>query len=210
MSLVDSTDDLSDSSCDKSERDKTGNNSDSGMSATQNSVSSTESVLSLHPDDIEFDEKCTSLLAKNIMKSQNGQSINAVKAFARHKLLESVNGHKVRIGVIGEVGSGKSTLIREIFGGGQLNEPTSDNRKSISYKYPKHKNIIFTEIPSVTSTRRTDREDYLTKMKIDSFDLILLITDSHIREWSMWLGRQLGEAGKYFIFTSTYYCSSLN
>jgi hypothetical protein len=55
MSLVDSTDDLSDSSC-SAERDKTGNNSDSGNS-TQNSVSSTESVLSLHPDDIEFDEK---------------------------------------------------------------------------------------------------------------------------------------------------------
>ena len=47
------TDDLSDSSC--NERDKAGDNSDSGNS-TQNSVSSTESVLSLHPDDIEFDD----------------------------------------------------------------------------------------------------------------------------------------------------------
>jgi len=200
MSLVDSTDDLSDSSC--NEPDKSGDNSDSGNS-TQNSVSSTGSVLSLHPDDIEFDEKCTNLLAKNIMKSQNGQSITAVKQFARQKLLESVNGHKVRIGVIGEAGSGKSTLIREIFGGATLNEPTSDNRKSISYKYPKHKNITFTEIPSVTSTRRTDREDYLTKMKIDSFDLILLLTDSHIREWSMWLGRQLTESEVPFFYVRT-------
>jgi predicted GTPase len=201
MSLVDSsTDDLSDSSC--NERDKAGDNSDSGNS-TQNSVSSTESVLSLHPDDIEFDEKCTNLLAKNIMKSTNGQSILAVKEFARQKLIESVNGTKVKVGVIGEIGSGKSTLIKEIFGGGFLDEPTSDNRKSISYKYPKHKNITFTEIPSVTSTRRTDREDYMTKMKIGSFDLILLLTDTHIREWSMWLGRQLGEHDVPFFYVRT-------
>jgi len=200
MSLVDSTDDLSDASC--GERDKSGSNSDSGNS-TQNSVSSTESVLSLHPDDIEFDEKCTNLLAKSIMKCSNGQSITAVKEFARQKLFEAIKGTKVRIGVIGEIGCGKSTLIQEIFGGGELKKNTSDHQKAISYKYPKHKNITFTEIPHVTSTRRQDREDYIDKMKIKSFDLILMLTDTHIREWSMWLGRQLVDDDLPFFYIRT-------
>merc|ERR1712130_390359 len=137
------------------------------------------------------------------MKSTNGQSISAVKEFARQKLIESVNGTKVKIAVVGEIGCGKSTLIREIFGGGKLKEPTSDSRKSISYKYPKHKNITFTEIPSVTSTRRADREEYMKNMKILKFDLILLVTDSHIREWSMWLGRQLGDSEMPFFYVRT-------
>lgn len=203
MSLsCDSTGDLSDSSC--SEPEKAGNNSDSGNS-TQNSVSSTESVLSLHPDDIEFDQKCTNLLSKNLMKCSNGQSILAIKDFARAKLYESVNGHKVKVGVIGDIGCGKTSLIREIFGGGDIvfDKPTSNSVKSISYKYPNHNNITFTEIPSITSTRRVDREEYVDKMKLRGFDLILVLTDSHIREWSMWLGRQLRESEVPFFYVRT-------
>lgn len=176
--------------------------SDSGNSSID-SYSSTDSVFSVHPNEIDFDDKCTTLLARTIMKCPDGKSINAVKEFARKKLVESVNGHTVKIGIIGEIGCGKSTLIKEIFGGAELKGNTSDSRRPISYQYPNHENIIFTEIPSVVSTRRTDREDYMDKIKIGMYDLILLLTDSHIREWSMWLGRQLNEAGIGFFYVRT-------
>jgi len=97
--VSDSTEDLSGSESttavsNSSKTAQSGHNSDSGNS-TENSVASTESVLSLHPDDLDFDEKCTSALAKNIVKSNNSQCILAVKEYARDKLVQAVNGYKV-------------------------------------------------------------------------------------------------------------------
>jgi hypothetical protein len=97
--ISDSTEDLSGSESttalsNSSKTAQSGHNSDSGNS-TENSVASTESVLSLHPDDLDFDEKCTSALAKNIVKSNNSQCILAVKEYARDKLVQAVNGYKV-------------------------------------------------------------------------------------------------------------------
>ena len=92
--ISDSTEDLSGSESNSSKMAQSGHNSDSGNS-TENSVASTESVLSLHPDDLDFDEKCTSALAKNIVKSNNSQCILAVKEYARDKLVQAVNGYKV-------------------------------------------------------------------------------------------------------------------
>lgn len=206
--ISDSTEDLSGSESttalsNSSKTAQSGHNSDSGNS-TENSVASTESVLSLHPDDLDFDEKCTSALAKNIVKSNNSQCILAVKEYARDKLVQAVNGYKVRIAIIGELGAGKTTLIKEIFGGGPLKEAKSSKDKpTTSYKYPNHKNITFTEIPHVSSTRRADREEYMKNMKLYNFDLVLLLTDSHIREWSMWLGRQFNEKEIPFFYVRT-------
>lgn len=55
----------------------------------------------------------------------------------------------------------------------------------------------------MSSTRRADREEYMKNMKLYNFDLVLLLTDSHIREWSMWLGRQFNEKEIPFFYVRT-------
>jgi len=43
----------------------------------------------------------------------------------------------------------------------------------------------------------------MKNMKLYHFDLVLLLTDSHIREWSMWLGRQFNEKEIPFFYVRT-------
>jgi hypothetical protein len=58
------------SSSNESSTRSSDHSSDSGV-ATENSDSSTSSVLSLAPDDIHFDDICTNLLAKHIMRNEH-------------------------------------------------------------------------------------------------------------------------------------------
>jgi len=57
-------------------------------------VSETSS-FTIHPDDSAFDDICTDLLAKHVMKNKAG--IRAVTDIAKFKLKESLAGVKVRV-----------------------------------------------------------------------------------------------------------------
>ena len=153
------------------------------------------SSFTIHPDDAAFDEICTDLLAKHVMKNKAG--IRAVTDIARFKLKESLAGVKVKLGFVGEPGSGKTALIESIFG--RSITKTSKRNESASYetyKFPGWKNIKFAEIPAVKSHRRVEREEYMEEMKIKGFDLIVIVTENHIREWAMWMARELKTLGK--------------
>ena len=153
------------------------------------------SSISIHPDDAAFDDICTDLLAKHVMKNKAG--IRAVTDIARFKLKESLAGVKVKVGFIGEPSCGKTSLIEAIFGE-EISKKSKEN-DSVQYethKFPGWKNIKFAEIPAVTSHRRLERKKYLEDMKIKGYDLIVIVTENHIREWAMWMARELKDLGK--------------
>lgn len=131
---------------------------------------------------------------------KNKAGIRAVTDIARFKLKESLAGVKVKVGFVGEPSSGKTSLIEAIFGKEvSKKSKEKDSVKYETYKFPGWKNIKFAEIPAVTSHRRLEREEYLEEMKIKGYDLIVIVTENHIREWAMWLARELKDLGKIII-----------
>jgi len=191
-------------------RTKVGYDSDQNTKSTSSSSESnaTEQIsetssFTIHPDDAAFDDICTDLLAKHVMKNKAG--IRAVTDIAKFKLKESLAGVKVKLGFVGEPGSGKTSLIESIFGE-EIPEKKLEKKKGEPYKtfkYPGWRNIKFAEIPAVKTHRRVEREEYLETMNIKGFDLIVIVTENHIREWAMWMARELEKLDIPFIFVRT-------
>lgn len=131
---------------------------------------------------------------------KNKAGIRAVTDIARYKLKESLAGVKVKVGFVGEPGSGKTALIESIFGR-PIDKKSKRNEtvKYETYKFPGWKNIKFAEIPAVTTHRRLERAEYIENMKIKGFDLIIIVTENHIREWAIWMARELKALGKTIV-----------
>ena len=130
---------------------------------------------------------------------KNKAGIRAVTDIAKFKLKESLAGVKVKLGFVGEPGSGKTSLIESIFGE-EIPEKKLEKKKGEPYKtfkYPGWRNIKFAEIPAVKTHRRVEREEYLETMNIKGFDLIVIVTENHIREWAMWMTRELEKLGMF-------------
>merc|ERR1712157_321654 len=96
----------------KFEQGKQGTSSSSESNLTEHA--SETSSFTIHPDDAAFDDICTDLLAKHVIKNKAG--IRAVTDIAKFKLKESLAGVKVKVGFVGEPGCGKTSLIEAIFG----------------------------------------------------------------------------------------------
>ena len=107
---------------------------------------------------------------------KNKAGIRAVTDIARYKLKESLAGVKVKVGFVGEPGSGKTALIESIFGRSiDKKSKRNESVKYETYKFPGWKNIKFAEIPAVTTHRRIEREEYIDNMKIKGFDFAVPI-----------------------------------
>lgn len=182
--------------------DQTKSTSSSSESNVTEPVSETSS-FTIHPDDSAFDDICTDLLAKHVMKNKAG--IRAVTDIAKFKLKESLAGVKVKVGFVGEPGCGKTSLIEAIFGQEipARKMEKEKNKDYMTFKYPGWRNIKFAEIPAVKTHRRVEREKYLEAMNITGYDLIVIVTENHIREWAMWMARELEKQEIPFIFVRT-------
>ena len=169
----------------------------SWVRSNSNKPVSETSSFTIHPDDSAFDDICTDLLAKHVMKNKAG--IRAVTDIAKFKLKESLAGVKVKVGFVGEPGCGKTSLIEAIFGeeipAKKMEKKKQENKEYMTFKYPGWRNIKFAEIPAVKTHRRVEREAYLEAMNITGYDLIVIVTENHIREWAMWMARELEKQG---------------
>ena len=107
-----------------------------------------------------------------------------------------VESYSINIGIIGEPKSGKTSLIEAIFGKSTLDRadrnqgrPNQGSKKNHSrlrglrhdYEYPGRNNIKFSEIKALVSPRYDERIEYLRQIQIDDFDLVIFITENHLR-----------------------------
>lgn len=138
---------------------------------------------------------------------KNKAGIRAVTDIAKFKLKESLAGVKVKVGFVGEPGCGKTSLIEAIFGeeipAKKMEKKKQENKEYMTFKYPGWRNIKFAEIPAVKTHRRVEREAYLEAMNITGYDLIVIVTENHIREWAMWMARELEKQGNDNVIFST-------
>lgn len=140
---------------------------------------------------------------------KNKAGIRAVTDIAKFKLKESLAGVKVKVGFVGEPGCGKTSLIEAIFGeeipAKKMEKKKQENKDYMTFKYPGWRNIKFAEIPAVKTHRRVEREAYLEAMNITGYDLIVIVTENHIREWAMWMARELEKQGTFRMTLHTLY-----
>ena len=106
-------------------------------------------------------------------------------------LNKCVESYSINIGIIGEPKSGKTSLIEAIFGKSTLEKdrnlkgsPKKHSRlKGLrnDYEFPGRHNIKFAEIKALVSPRYDERIEYLRQIQIDDFDLVIFITENHLR-----------------------------
>ena len=109
------------------------------------------------------------------------------------KKISDFDNAKVRCGLIGPAGSGKSSLINAITGEkiarvGSV-ETTSDPQDHI------HKGITFTDLPGC-GTVKWPKDSYIQSLGLLSFDCFLLITAHRFTENDAFLFRELSSVGK--------------
>lgn len=100
---------------------------------------------------------------------------------------------RVRCGLIGPSGSGKSSLINAIAGekiaAVGVVETTNDPQEFT------HKGIIFTDLPGC-GTQKRPKESYINSLKLDTYDCFLLITAHRFYDSDAFLFRELTAMGK--------------
>ena len=134
-----------------------------------------------------FDTNCGELLRKHILANSN--EIHKVKDIAQKMLNKCVESYSINIGIIGEPKSGKTSLIETIFGQSTLDKDRNlpDRKKGRlkglrhDYEFPGRHNIKFAEIKALVSPRYDERIEYLRQIQIDDFDLVIFITENHLR-----------------------------
>ena len=109
------------------------------------------------------------------------------------KKISDFDNAKVRCGLIGPSGSGKSSLINAITGEkiarvGSV-ETTSDPQDYI------HKGITFTDLPGC-GTQKHPKDTYIESLGLLSYDCFLLITAHRFFEIDTFLFRELSSRGK--------------
>ena len=117
----------------------------------------------------------------------------------------------LNVAVIGRSGVGKSSFINAITHvdaddeDGALvdvNETTVSLTEVRSYPHPSIPLLKFWDLPGV-GTDRFPRQTYLSRIKVDRFDVFLLITADRFTEDDTWLGREFDKRNKKYFFVRT-------
>lgn len=116
----------------------------------------------------------------------------------------------IRIGVVGESGTGKSSLINRIFGEyvaevgsvEQTNEPTS-------YKKGNSSGLEFVDLPG-TGTEKWPIESYITDLELlDKYDAFILVCRGRVMKNEIILYRELRNSDKQVFVVRNYFDSAL-
>ncbi|XP_076831099.1 interferon-inducible GTPase 5-like [Brachyhypopomus gauderio] len=112
---------------------------------------------------------------------------------------------ELNIGVTGESGSGKSTFVNAFRGLGDDEEGSAKTgvvettTVPTSYSYPKYPNVKLWDLPGI-GTPNFKADEYLKKMKFESYDFFIIIASDRFREYHANLAAEIGKQNKKFYF----------
>jgi predicted GTPase len=109
------------------------------------------------------------------------------------KKVQEFDEAKVRCAIIGNSGSGKSSLINSIVG--KRVAPTDVNEKTIDPGEYFHGGLALVDLPGCGTPRRP-QATYVRDMNLLSYDVFLIITAERFTENDLFLYRELTRAGK--------------
>jgi len=115
---------------------------------------------------------------------------------------------KVNIAITGRSGTGKSSFINALVKKwtGKMGLAavgfTETTTECACYGHPNNPNIVLWDLPGV-DTEAFPKEDYMTKVNADVYDVFIIMTDTRYTELDAWLGTELQERNKPVIFVRT-------
>jgi len=107
--------------------------------------------------------------------------------------LQELKNARVKCGIVGCSGSGKSSLINAI--AGKKIAETGVVETTMEAKDFAHKGIIFTDLPGC-GTQTFPKDKYIEKFDILSYDCLILVTAERLTEGDAYLYDQLKKAGR--------------
>ena len=103
---------------------------------------------------------------------------------------------KLKIAIIGNSGTGKSSLINAIMG----RKPGDEGAAQVGvtettfgiqeYVLPSNENISLWDLPGV-GTQNFKKEDYLKTVKLETFDVFMIVSASRFTENDIWLATEI-------------------
>ena len=117
-------------------------------------------------------------------------NMNAGEVLSKFKKdLESYDNAKIKCGIIGRSGTGKSSLINAI--AGEVVAEVGEIETTMNIKDPIEVNgLLFYDLPGC-STTSFPREDYIKEFSIASFDCVILVTADRFYEDDLFLIQEL-------------------
>ena len=121
----------------------------------------------------------------------------------REKLEESKNV-KIKFGVTGMSGAGKSSFINSIRG---IEDDDDDELAAkvgqvestlepASYTYPDNPNITFMDLPGIGTPKFPNLKIYCKKVKLETYDVFLILTSVRFLEYDLQLAKKINSMNK--------------
>ncbi|XP_028404390.1 interferon-inducible GTPase 5-like isoform X1 [Dendronephthya gigantea] len=138
----------------------------------------------------------------------NENGVTDVENFLKKKL-EGSKEVKIRFGITGEAGVGKSAFMNAIRG------LTDDDERAAKvdvveatvapteYQHPSNQNIIFVDLPGIGTPKYPDLATYCRKVGFADYDTFLIFTAFRFRNADLELAKKVKEMGKSFFLIRT-------
>ncbi|KQS89168.1 GTP-binding protein [Chryseobacterium sp. Leaf394] len=109
------------------------------------------------------------------------------------KDLENFHNAKVKCGIIGRSGTGKSSLMNAI--AGEIISAVGEVETTMDISKPfEHKGLLFYDLPG-SSTKNFPKETYIEKTGIRDFDCVILVTSDRFYEDDLFLIKEVSKIG---------------
>uniref|UniRef100_A0A3B3W326 IRG-type G domain-containing protein n=1 Tax=Poecilia latipinna TaxID=48699 RepID=A0A3B3W326_9TELE len=125
-----------------------------------------------------------------------------------NQYLEQIDDIQLNIGITGETGSGKSSFVNAFRGIKNKDKEAApvgvkETSKAVGpYFHPNYPNVILWDLPGIGSTT-WPTDEYVNKIKFDTFDFFIIASDTLFRENDMKLAKEIQKMGKRFYFVRT-------
>ena len=174
-------------------------------------LNETEGLLQKSPGLLYFTERDMNLksekkLIKKVAASIEENGVNSIKTM----LLKRLNSTgKIKIGILGDSLSGKSTLIQQL-GGLITAEVNKYTGRIATCHQPTHfyskfnENAAFTELPGIADSGRYSAENYAKTVDLEDFDCFLVLSSTWFKKkHQAWSKMLLSKYNKKVLFVRT-------
>ncbi|XP_028404337.1 interferon-inducible GTPase 5-like [Dendronephthya gigantea] len=139
---------------------------------------------------------------------ENG--VSNIEEFLKTKL-ERSKEVKIRFGITGDSGTGKSAFINAIRGlkddenekGAAEVGVTETTIVPAEYKHPENEKIIFVDMPGIGTPKYSNFEDYCEKVCLEKYDSFLIFTASRFTDDDLFLAEKIKSMRKSFFLIRT-------
>ncbi|CAB4036457.1 interferon-inducible GTPase 5-like, partial [Paramuricea clavata] len=138
----------------------------------------------------------------------NKNGVSGIGEFLKKKLNEWKNV-KIRFGITGDSGTGKSTFINAIRGlkDNEKHAAKVDvieaTREPAEYTYPDNPMITLVDLPGIGTPNYPDLRTYCAKVPLEKYDTFLIFTATRFTQNDLVLAKKVKDIGKSFFLIRT-------